>query len=160
MPRVTVRVSPRALGRMEKKLAAGFRRQRVVVALRAAGRWMVMWLRAQSRDIVYKGAYRDGWYQRVRGATLVISNSAPHFPFVEYGRRAGKKQPPLKPIRDWVISKGMRADAAFPVARAIGRRGIRARPLFTKASTQKRIESEVNRRLLRWFDQVLVRSAR
>lgn len=43
--------------------------------------------------------------------------------FVDKGRKPGK-QPPLKDIREWCRKKGINENAAFPIAREIGRRGI------------------------------------
>lgn len=48
---------------------------------------------------------------------------AEHGIYVDQGRRPGK-QPPLSNIREWCSSKGIPQDAAYPIARHIGRFGI------------------------------------
>ena len=49
--------------------------------------------------------------------------------FVEFGRKPGK-QPPLNVIYAWCKSKGIPLTAAFPIARKIGRTGIKAKPFM------------------------------
>jgi len=50
--------------------------------------------------------------------------------FVDSGRRPGK-QPPISAIKPWLAIKGIPESAAFPIARAIGERGIPATPFFS-----------------------------
>lgn len=61
---------------------------------------------------------------------------------VHNGRRPGARQPPTEPILEWARRKGIISDAdtpsqarskAFLIARAIGRRGIRAKPYLVEA---------------------------
>lgn len=61
---------------------------------------------------------------------------------VHNGRRPGARQPPTEPILEWARRKGIITDAdtpaaargkAFVIARAIGRRGIRAKPFLVDA---------------------------
>lgn len=54
--------------------------------------------------------------------------------FVDKGRRPGK-MPPVSAIKSWVSEKGIPIEAAWPIAKHIGKYGIPARPLdkyFTK----------------------------
>ncbi len=61
-----------------------------------------------------------------KGSGVEVTNNLPDYAiFVDKGRRPGK-QPPLKNIREWCRRKGINQDAAFPIARAIGKRGIKA----------------------------------
>ncbi len=64
---------------------------------------------------------------------------------VDQGRGAGKKQPPLDKIRDWCRIKNIPVEAAFPIARAIGRRGIPATYFWTTTINrrQKQFESKI-----------------
>ncbi len=80
---------------------------------------------------VDRGDFKRGWQGRAEGSSQVritFWNARPHAPVVEYGRRPGRKPPPVKIIERWLVRKGMSkvkaAEVAWPVARAIGRRGI------------------------------------
>lgn len=52
-----------------------------------------------------------------------------YFFVVENGRRPGK-QPPLAEIVKWTQSRGLPEKAAFPIARNIGKFGIKPRPVL------------------------------
>jgi len=61
----------------------------------------------------------------VKDNTIQITDILPSYSiFVDKGRRPGK-QPPLKSIESWCKSKGIPRDAAFPIARNIGLKGIK-----------------------------------
>jgi hypothetical protein len=49
--------------------------------------------------------------------------------YIEGGRRPGK-MPPVKAIRDWCVVKGIPTRAAYPIARSIGEKGIKPRPII------------------------------
>lgn len=49
--------------------------------------------------------------------------------FVDQGRKPGK-QPPLSAIKPWLAIRGIPEKYAFPIARNIGKRGIKATPFF------------------------------
>lgn len=49
--------------------------------------------------------------------------------FVDSGRAPGKF-PPVKPIEEWAVSKGIPANKAFAIARSIEQKGIRPRPFI------------------------------
>ena len=61
------------------------------------------------------------------------------FPFLHTGRRPGATQPPYRVIADWMKAKGISEFAgslnksAYLIARAIGKRGIRANNISGKA---------------------------
>jgi hypothetical protein len=148
-------IKPNLLGRAEKRLARQFRATRVERQLRAAGAEIKKYLQARSSGVYYKGDYSKGWYALVYRSTMVVGNKAKHWIFVEKGRGANKRMPPVSIIREWVIAKGMEASAAFPIARAIGKRGITARPLFLLPTTQRALDAIVDKHISRWFDRVL-----
>ena len=50
--------------------------------------------------------------------------------WVDGGRRAGKKQPPIKNIEDWCEIKGIDKKFAYPIARKIAKEGIPATDFF------------------------------
>lgn len=68
--------------------------------------------------------------------------------FVLKGRRAGAKPPPIQPIQRWCKLKGLPIEAAYPIAKEIGRRGIKPLnflfPFFNKINQiERQLESEV-----------------
>jgi hypothetical protein len=52
--------------------------------------------------------------------------------YIESGRRAGAKMPPVKPIEDWARKHGIPTDNStiFLIRRAISRDGIASRPIM------------------------------
>jgi hypothetical protein len=100
-----------------------------------------------------QGDYRRAWQAAPHPEGAVLFNPSPYAGVIEFGRRIGKF-PPLDAIARWaqrklrvarVISRGKRKgtattramtekearSAAFPIARAIARRGLRARFVMT-----------------------------
>jgi len=64
------------------------------------------------------------------GLDLDIDFSMPNYgDFVDKGRRPGK-QPPISAIKPWLQIKGIPEKFAFPIARNIGKNGIKATPFF------------------------------
>lgn len=63
--------------------------------------------------------------------------------FVDKGRKNGK-MPPLESIRKWCEGRNISSEAAFPIAAAIGRRGIKPTN-FTSPFKQKVVTKEVER---------------
>jgi hypothetical protein len=66
--------------------------------------------------------------------------------FVESGRRAGAKQPPINPILKWIEERGITPDEgtskrslAFLIARSIGEKGIRPTPFMKAAVKQQKV---------------------
>lgn len=59
--------------------------------------------------------------------------AADYAPVMEFGRRPGAKPPPVEPIREWARRHGLPEKAAFPIARSIGRKGIRGHHMLENA---------------------------
>ena len=156
----TYKVSPRALGRFEKFFAKNMRKRRIARALRKAAPRIILDLRAASAPIFYKGRYQKGWYYTIKTDALIVGNKAAHWIYVEGGRKPNNTMPPIPAIREWVIAKGMRADAAFPVARKIAKRGIKPRPVFYAPDMQKRMQKHVEAALIRYVDKVVISGSR
>lgn len=81
--------------------------------------------------------------------------------FIESGRRAGAKQPPVDVIIKWMRRKGIGGGnlnrIAFAIARKIGRDGIKARP-FTDTAVEKSTEDAgiiIELATSDWLDAVL-----
>jgi hypothetical protein len=79
---------------------------------------------------IAEGKLRDSVRSDVRfdGAVVTMElSAAPHFRFVDLGRRPRQKAPPSGPgsnIRRWCEVKGIDVKFAFVIARSIGIRGI------------------------------------
>ena len=91
----------------------------IAVALRAVGAnnsgSLINSLRAELKDV---GENLD----------LMIKGNS-YFNIIEKGRRPGE-QPPLADIVKWAKSKGLPEAAAFPIAKNIGKFGIKPRPIL------------------------------
>lgn len=72
------------------------------------------------------------------GVHAVLSNSAPHHPYVELGRRAGGAMPPVDKLSAWCGRKLGDPTLGYVVARAIARRGIPPTPIMTSQDFQRR----------------------
>ena len=68
-------------------------------------------------------------------AGFTVIADVPYSLFVERGRGPGK-QPPVDAIRRWTVHKGIDPAAAYPIARAIGRRGTRPTFFMSRAVAQ------------------------
>lgn len=53
--------------------------------------------------------------------------------YVDEGRRAGSKAPPIEPIRKWAKLKGLPEGLAFPIAKSIGIKGIKPTNVIQRA---------------------------
>ena len=91
-----------------------------------------------SEGAINTGGYRRQWRvaKIARGARLYNENPAAST--IEGGRRAGGRMPPLREVERWARRRmGLSADearrAAYPIARAIARRGLRPRRVMTGA---------------------------
>lgn len=78
------------------------------------------------------GALRRGYRTRRTANSVMIFNSVAHDPIVEKGRRRGAAMPPLKVIEQWARRRmGLSAEeakrAAYPIAKAISKRGLKGR---------------------------------
>jgi Bacteriophage HK97-gp10, putative tail-component len=83
-----------------------------------------------------------------------VGTNVPYGRVVEEGRRAGAAMPPSGVLLGWMRRHGVDASAEFVVRRAIGRRGIPARPYLSRAL--KDLEPQIRRE----FARVVPRIAR
>jgi hypothetical protein len=127
------------LGKFEGRFARELKNAQLR-AMHAVGKAAVRMLAFASKDIKDLGTYQVGWRYQAAFTKLFLRNIAAHAVNVERGRRAGAAMPPLAPIRAWALRHGMSASAAWPIARAIARRGIPARPVLLKPENQRSIK--------------------
>lgn len=66
------------------------------------------------------------------GLVFAVGCTAKYAPYVEFGTKP--HWPPLSAIREWCRVKGIPERAAFPIARAIARRGLPERPFLYPAA--------------------------
>ena len=59
--------------------------------------------------------------------------AATYLKYVESGRRAGAKPPPIAPIKKWARQKGIDEGLAFPIAKSIGIKGIKPTNVIQRA---------------------------
>lgn len=74
----------------------------------------------------------------VNGANAEVRSNDLHMYVMNYGRRAGERQPSTKHVAGWAARHGFAQSSVFVLARRIGRRGIRARRFMDKAATLAR----------------------
>ena len=73
---------------------------------------------------------------------LIIAND--YFKYVEDGRKPGK-MPPLNEILKWVNNKGLPSSAAFPIAKKIGKFGIKPRPVLRQIVESNKFKDSYNK---------------
>lgn len=120
---------------------------------------------ANPAGVGHGGAVNTGDYVRHWRATAlrsgaVVYNSTIQSAIIEYGRRPGGGPPPLEVIARWAqrrlgLSRAEALRAAYPIARAIRRRGLLPRGVMTGAIGQ--MVEIVEREQLRELDQELRR---
>ncbi len=81
-----------------------------------------------------------------------------HLKYVESGRRAGAKPPPIEPIKQWTRDKGIDEGLAYPIAKSIGEKGIQ--PLDVTQQAFKDVQRSVKYRKLEdgvsdWVDDLI-----
>jgi hypothetical protein len=85
------------------------------------------------------GDYRRRWQYQLSSTGGRIFNNHPAAGVIEHGRRSGRKSPPPREIELWArrrlgLSAEEAARAAWPIARAIAKRGLRARKVLGMSS--------------------------
>ena len=92
---------------------------------------------------------------------MVVQFAMPDYAvFVNDGRRAGAKPPPVAPIKQWIKDKniGLPEGAAYPIAKSIGEKGIK--PLNVTQQAFKDVQKSIEFRRLEdgvgdWVDDLI-----
>lgn len=92
------------------------------------------------------GAIAGSLHAEVHDLETRMRSTHPGALAVEFGRHSAQ-QPPLAAIIAWASRHGL-ADVAFPIARAIARRGTRGR-FFLKKTVQQLHDNEIPKELKR-----------
>ena len=87
---------------------------------------------------VNTGHYKRAWKWEMEPDGARVHNVAPYASVIEEGRRAGSRFPPTTAIKEWAqrrlgLSEKEAKAAAYPIARAIARRGLVGRKVLGKA---------------------------
>lgn len=85
------------------------------------------------------GLYRRSWKTKKQKDGAILYNSSKQSDIIERGRRPGRRMPPLRVAEQWArrrlgLSPKEAKLAAYPIARAIGKRGLLARRVLAKAT--------------------------
>lgn len=89
----------------------------------------------------HTGTYRRSWRTASIPGGARLFNLARYADVIERGRRRGSAMPPLAAVERWAklklhLSKDEARRAAFPIARAIARRGLRGRYVMRRAKPE------------------------
>ena len=137
---LTITIDERQVRAAQERLSPA----RFEVAMRAGMGDSTVYLRDEVRKVfpANTGLGKGSIVADVRGSTIAglrgtVGSPLEHVAIIgEYGRRAGSAPPPVEAIQQWaarVLGDGSRG-TAFIIARAIGRRGLPARHLFSEAA--------------------------
>ena len=85
--------------------------------------------------------YRRAWQTEVTPGRLAVFNRSSYAGIIEYGRRPGSRMPPREAVARWAqrklgLSEADARAAAFVMARAIAKRGLRARRVLGGAEAE------------------------
>jgi len=146
----TIRIPVEKFGRYQKRFGQAVVRSMFTRSMPAASKAVQKLLEEETikRGIFYKKRFARGWRirrGRVSGMSATVYNKQHYAIVIEKGRRAGRRPPPSHVLIQWVQDKlGVSARAAprvaFLVARAIGIRGIAARPILGNPAIMRKIE--------------------
>jgi len=150
----TVRIPIKGFARYEAKLGLAMRQEVFSKAMPSAGKAVRLLLEKETlkRKIFFRKKFARGW-RSVEGmipSSVRVYNKERYASVIEYGRRAGARQPPSGVLVPWVRTKlGIRGPAAktvaFLIARKIGERGIPARPVLRDPAVREKIQKVVTR---------------
>lgn len=167
MSSVAHKIDPGDLGKWAKQLGTRLR-PAVQRGLKAGGRRALVVLRDATRRYPIRdtGRFQRGWRAEMSSwDQLLLRNDAPYSLFVESGRRAGARQPPVMALVPWVqrvlgVPERRARSVAFMVARAISRRGIPARPVLKSPMTLQHVAAVMRDELLRALNEAASASMR
>lgn len=143
MPNVTVTVDPSDLASLQQKLETIARPALERILMRAGPYAQQQASAAAPRQT---GALAHSITSSVHGLEMRVSSALPYAMPVEFGRRAGAPMPPVSAFRRY-------GEFAFPIARAIARRGIKGR-FFMRRARELLWNSEIPRLLRVAVDEI------
>lgn len=162
---IVVKVGPKDLGKYEtalgRKLPFVMQKGIMEGGKRAAAHLALL---SEQRVSDFTGKFNRGWVAERVPHGVAVRNKAPYAPYVELGRRPGKP-PPAGVLEPWVekvlsVPPPRSKEVAYLVARAIGKHGIRPRPVMTAPGQLTKMVEIVNKALMMRLDKALAESAR
>lgn len=63
--------------------------------------------------------------------------------FIDSGRKPNSKMPPPKSLYNWLEKKGIPLEAAYNIARSIGKKGIPAKPFIEKSINTDKLAEDI-----------------
>lgn len=157
------RIAPRDLGKFERKLKRKLPRILRELQQKSARQAVLILkeevLRIKPYAPVTTRKYLNGWHvARLPYLGIVISNRQGYAAYIEGGRRAGARMPPIGAIQKWVKRKfgvgGKRGKGiAWAVAKKIQLRGIKKKPVVRRSTPKIRRMYTKNLKTAnrRWF---------
>jgi len=131
--RPTIRIELKGLDALEDKLSPRTYEKAVATLMEDIS--IVGERTAKQRAPRDTGALKRSIHSEARPTSARVFSNLGYAVPVEFGRGRGKRMPPPNALHGWLRRHGKPVSAAFVVARAIGRRGIKGR-FFMKAAEE------------------------
>jgi hypothetical protein len=150
----TVRIPISGFARYEKALGLAMRQAVFGKSMRTAGKLVREYMEAETikRGIFHRKRFARSWRMVIGNvpSSARVYNKMPYASVIEYGRRPNSRRPPVDALVPWVRDKfGVRGkearSVAFLVARKIGIKGIKARPVARDPKVQAKVMKIVTR---------------
>lgn len=112
---------------------------------------------AKKNAPVASGKLRNSYQSNVSASVSSLIGTVEaedYHKYVEDGRKPNSKRPPIEAIKRWAGIKGIPLSAAYPIARAIGQRGIVAKPYIPNfvGSTQESLVNSLDNEFAKNID--------
>ena len=167
MGEFTFKILAKDLGKMERKMLKEHPVE-VQRALKAGGTAVVRMLKAKTLALSVwdRGKIYRGWRSKALPKKLTVFNTEEHLLYVEGGRRAGARMPPITPIMHWVfrhlgVDNVKEAKSiAFAIAKSIAKKGIQARPILSAEGTTEQATELVMAEVAKAMTRLLRKASR
>jgi hypothetical protein len=162
MATLEIKKLPQAFSMMTKEMQKAALKGALSGALRAVPIIQRATMKAKA---VNTGAFMRGWRARRHKLGAEVYNTAPHAAYVEEGRKPGARMPPPDVIAKWSkrvkikLGRGKarisRESLGFLIARAIAKRGIKAKNVRKRAwhNMATAVEVEVHKAIMEYINK-------
>ena len=152
-------IQPSQLGQLQGDYLKALQEKRKAMLTKFGTDWELKLTNRSNQVIGRPSEYEGGWTSEAEDSKVTIWNKLFHALFVERGRRPGK-QPPLEIIQEWAAEHLGDWRLGFVIARSIGRRGIKARPVMEAQATQQEMAKDFFDRCVKLCDSCLRKAAK